>query len=187
MREPANAEQAIDEVCDRFEGRWRAGERPVAEDYLGAVPEAARGDLLRELLRLEIDYRRRGEQPALDDYLPRWPAQDALLRELLAEVLPAPQPAPATPQAPVDLELTAPYQGTPPAHPAGIQAPSDERVTRVLPPSAASAALPEQLGRYKVLRQLRRGATGPSTSPRTHWPNARSPSRCRTSAPEVPR
>jgi hypothetical protein len=88
MPEPANPERAIDEVCDRFEARWRAGEPPVLEDYLGAVPDTARDELLRELLRLEIDYRRRrGEQPALGDYLPRWPQRNALLQELLGEVL----------------------------------------------------------------------------------------------------
>jgi DNA-binding beta-propeller fold protein YncE len=171
MPEPADAELLIDEVCDRFEGCWRAGERPVVEDYLGTVPAAATDELLRELLRLEIDYRRRrGEQPALGDYLPRWPAQSTLLQELLGEVLPAPQAAPALAPAPVALELTASYQGTLPGDSAGLPAPaderitraetsSDERITRVLPPPAVPA-LPEQLGRYKVNRLLRQGGTG---------------------------
>jgi serine/threonine protein kinase len=171
MPEPSDAERLIDEVCDRFEGRWRAGERPVVEDYLVAVPAAASDELLRELLRLEIDYRRRrGEQPSLEEYLPRWPAQSTLLQELLGEVLPAPQVAPAHPPAPLELELTASFQGTFPGDAAGNRGPSDERsthvetssderITRVLPPTAV-AALPEQLGRYKVLRLLRQGSTG---------------------------
>jgi hypothetical protein len=162
MPEPSDLERVIDEVCDRFEARWRAGERPVVEDYLGAVPKAARGELLRELLRLEIDYRRRrGEQPALEDYLPRWPEPDAMLLELLGEVLPAPRPAPAPARPLVELELTASYQGPPTGAAVAIKAPSDERLTRVLPPPpAAPATLPEQLGRYKVLRLLRRDGTG---------------------------
>jgi serine/threonine protein kinase/tetratricopeptide (TPR) repeat protein len=160
MRDPST-EQAIDEVCDQFEGRWRAGEAPVVEDYLRSVPESARDDLLRELLRLEIDYRRRrGEQPALGDYLPRWPQQNTLLQELLGEVLPSPRPAPARPRPPVDLQQTAQYEGTLPEAPAGTQGPSDERITRVLPPAAAPAGLPQQLGRYRVLCLLRQGATG---------------------------
>jgi hypothetical protein len=139
MGEPCNAERAIDEACDRFEGRWRAGQRPVVEDYLGAVPESARDELLRELLRLEIDYRRRGgEQPALADYLPRWPQQSALLEELLRKVLPAPRPALACPRPPVDLQRTAPFQGTAPA----------------------AAHLPQQIGRFQVRARLGAGAFG---------------------------
>ena len=47
----------IDAICDRFEAAWKAGQRPQIEDYLGEVPEAARGQLLRHLLAVELHYR----------------------------------------------------------------------------------------------------------------------------------
>jgi WD40 repeat protein/serine/threonine protein kinase len=48
----------LERVCDRFEDAWRAGQRPRFEDYLGDMPEPGRSALLRELLLLELAYRR---------------------------------------------------------------------------------------------------------------------------------
>jgi hypothetical protein len=31
-----------DQVCDRFEAAWKAGQRPRLEDFLGDTPEAGR-------------------------------------------------------------------------------------------------------------------------------------------------
>jgi serine/threonine-protein kinase len=55
---PLSAAQWINAVCNRFERAWRAGQRPRVEDYLGDAPEPRRAALLRELVALEIDYRR---------------------------------------------------------------------------------------------------------------------------------
>lgn len=67
VRQQAPAEAAIsneiDAVCDRFERAWRDGARPRIEDYLGDVSPADRAGLLRELVALDIDYRRQaGEE-----------------------------------------------------------------------------------------------------------------------------
>ena len=51
--------QRVDEVCDRFEVAWKAGQRPHLEEYLGDTPEPGRLVLLRELLVVELHYRRR--------------------------------------------------------------------------------------------------------------------------------
>src|SRR5437868_6852601 len=62
----------IDAVCDRFEADWRAGRAPRIEDYLGDLAGAGRWALLRELLMLEVELRRRrGETPDPGDYLAR--------------------------------------------------------------------------------------------------------------------
>jgi tetratricopeptide (TPR) repeat protein len=85
-----------DEACDRFEAAWKAGQRPRLEDHLAAVPEAERPTLLRELLLLEIDYRRlAGEQPNVDELLARFPAVNrAWLSGVLSQAaLPATPPA----------------------------------------------------------------------------------------------
>src|SRR4051794_16266162 len=61
----------------RFGEAWREGRRPRIEDYLGEAPEAERGPLLRQLVRLEIRLRRgQGEDSSADEYLRRFPALD---------------------------------------------------------------------------------------------------------------
>jgi hypothetical protein len=63
-----------DKACDSFEDAWKAGERPRIEDYLAAAAEAELAALFRELLRLELYYRRRnGESPDLEEYQERFP------------------------------------------------------------------------------------------------------------------
>jgi serine/threonine-protein kinase len=65
----------VDEVCDRFEAAWKAGERPNIEECLGDVTGPARSILLLELIALEVDYRRRqGEAPQPEEYVARFSA-----------------------------------------------------------------------------------------------------------------
>src|SRR5262245_9358933 len=78
-----SAKRQIDGILVRFERAWRQG-RPRLEEYLEALPADARQALLTELLHLDIDYRRRaGEQPRAEDYLARFPAEEAVVRHLL--------------------------------------------------------------------------------------------------------
>ena len=78
--------QRVDRACDNFEGRLRAGERPPIEDFLGATGGSERQSLLRELVRLEVEYRReQGEAPRLDDYIGRFPDSSAAIREGFAK------------------------------------------------------------------------------------------------------
>jgi WD40 repeat protein/tetratricopeptide (TPR) repeat protein len=68
----------VDKVCDQFEAAWQAkgsdGPRPRIEDFLGDLAEPGRSMLVRELLRLELAYRRdAGESPALKEYQGRFP------------------------------------------------------------------------------------------------------------------
>src|SRR5262249_51774919 len=68
------AVRRIDAACDSFEQAWKAGQRPLIEDSLELVPEPDRSALLRELVPLEIAYRRQtGEGVTLDDYRRRYP------------------------------------------------------------------------------------------------------------------
>jgi tetratricopeptide (TPR) repeat protein len=67
----------INEVCNRFELAWQTGPRPRLEDFLSDTPEPERSALLRELIALDIDYRRRaGENPTAEEYRERFPAVD---------------------------------------------------------------------------------------------------------------
>ena len=58
-----------DQVCDCFEAAWRGGRRPQIEVFLDDASEPTRSLLLRELVGLEVVYRRmRGESPRLSEY-----------------------------------------------------------------------------------------------------------------------
>jgi len=66
--------QHIDRVCDRFEAAWKAGLRPRIDEFLRDAPSSESLDLLRELLVLDLDYRRRlGEKPTLEEYRAQHP------------------------------------------------------------------------------------------------------------------
>src|SRR5262245_52328452 len=61
----------VDRACDAFEKAWKAGQRPSIKEVLAEAPagNALRTKLLRELLALEVNYRRqRGELPKLEEY-----------------------------------------------------------------------------------------------------------------------
>ncbi|MBI2805861.1 MAG: serine/threonine protein kinase [Planctomycetes bacterium] len=76
MNDPLSlsAERRVDEVCVRFESAWQAGQVVKIEEYLGDASGPERTALLRELVRLEVEYRiRRGEQPTIEEYRSRFP------------------------------------------------------------------------------------------------------------------
>src|SRR5438477_577805 len=76
---PAEARH-IDQTCDRFEAAWKAGPRPDLREYLGATAGNLRSALLRQLLLLDWDYRRRaGDGPRAGDYHRQFPDDTALI------------------------------------------------------------------------------------------------------------
>ena len=78
---PARPSERVDELCDRFEAAWRAGAAPRIEDYLAEVEAADRAALLRELVALERELRRkRGERPEAQEYLDRFPEHAGVVR-----------------------------------------------------------------------------------------------------------
>jgi tRNA A-37 threonylcarbamoyl transferase component Bud32 len=82
---------AVDAVCLRFEGAWKtATRRPRLEQYLDEAAAPVRPLLLRELLGLELDYRRQlGEEPAAAEYEARFSGDVALVRAVFATPSPA--------------------------------------------------------------------------------------------------
>ena len=74
---PVPAERQVNAACEPFELAWKAGQRPRIEDYLGDTPKSERSPLLRELIALDIYYRRQaGEEPAPEEYRARFPELD---------------------------------------------------------------------------------------------------------------
>jgi serine/threonine-protein kinase len=69
-----------DEAWDRFEEAWGRGESPRIEDYLVGFEGAEWRALLAGLLASEVEHRRRrGQRPAPEDYLGRFPDQAAVI------------------------------------------------------------------------------------------------------------
>jgi serine/threonine-protein kinase len=83
---PLGVLQEIDRRCEQFEAAWRAGQAPAAEEHLGGLAAAGRRPLLKELLGLELVYRRkRGEVPAREDFLRRFREDADLVNALWRE------------------------------------------------------------------------------------------------------
>ncbi len=79
--DPLENQRRIDAVCDQYEAAFRSG-HPVAIEFLlrthAALPQT---DLLRELIALEVDLRRKsGFAPSREEYLQRFPDSGGILR-----------------------------------------------------------------------------------------------------------
>jgi tRNA A-37 threonylcarbamoyl transferase component Bud32 len=95
-------DEDIDAVADRFEADWKAGRRPSIEHYLRDYGDGDRAVLARELVCLDVIYRRMaGESADLSEYLPRFPELSRLptgelsrLRQSIDRSAPPPRATP---------------------------------------------------------------------------------------------
>src|SRR5262249_2614491 len=133
-----------EELCDRFEAALRAGQRPRIEEYLGEVPEPGRPSVLRELLVLELEYRRRGgERPRPEGYAQRFPASIGLIDGVCDEA--------------------SRYSA---GHSAGRNGPRPD-TTEVSGPRAGGSGqgqVPRNIGKYVVLNRIDGGDRGASSA-----------------------
>jgi serine/threonine protein kinase len=73
----------IEDVLDRFESGWRRGVRPRIEEFAAELAGPLRGELVRQLLPVEIQLRReRGETPSAVEYYARLPADADAIRDV---------------------------------------------------------------------------------------------------------
>jgi WD40 repeat protein/tRNA A-37 threonylcarbamoyl transferase component Bud32 len=91
---PAHLARRVEDVCRRFEGAWQAArtpdQRPVIEAHLSALPEPERPVLLRELIDLELFYRRQqGDVVTTEEYCSRFPDHVETIRDAFLEAPPA--------------------------------------------------------------------------------------------------
>jgi eukaryotic-like serine/threonine-protein kinase len=130
----------IDRVCMEFERQWQAGQQPRIEDYLQAANPDDRGHLLPELLLLEWEFRGTvGQPPALDEYRQRFAADAAVVQAAWVQ---RGQPLKKSGISSGDLR------------------PGHDTLAMQLQPLLAgqhAAAMPERIGRYRVLRRLGQG------------------------------
>jgi Flp pilus assembly protein TadD/serine/threonine protein kinase len=74
---PPELGRRIDAVCSRFEAAWRSGAPPHIHDFLDGWSGAEQSALLRELILLDLDYRRATGLPCrVEDYLTPFPEID---------------------------------------------------------------------------------------------------------------
>jgi hypothetical protein len=141
--ENSNSDWAwINAVADRFECDWKQAGRPLIENYIAEVGEPRRAAFLEELLRVELELRRRaGEDPVPAEYDARFPGHAALIEAVLR-----PKPVGATP---------SPARSSPPTiGPATTQYPTGPNG------EPASADRVPYFGDYEIDRELARGGMG---------------------------
>ncbi len=88
---PVEEAVLLDDVCDAFESKWRAGGQPDIASAVVELPEAVRPVAVRELVALDVFYRRRlRENPVSADYATRFPELNSeWLARLVSDVEPA--------------------------------------------------------------------------------------------------
>jgi serine/threonine protein kinase/WD40 repeat protein len=167
--------QVVDPVCDRFEAAWKAcpafaapacsggpsgcdgprkqgtqdtPPRPRLEDFLGATTGPERAALLRELVLLEIYYRRRcGECPKTDDYRARFPELEE--NWLATAVTAQAEPLAGSPGVSTDLQER--------------EAQGAERSALGARRSAFAVGedgIPRRIGEHRILRKIGAGGMG---------------------------
>jgi eukaryotic-like serine/threonine-protein kinase len=116
---PLDVLQRIDAACIRFEDAWKNGLNPELAAYLAGADQSDRPALLRELLRVELHYRRRsGEDITPDDYVALLPDDEGAVRaafstvklQALAAPIDTPSAAGAAPPSPVLWPTVPGYQ-----------------------------------------------------------------------------
>ena len=83
--EDISTRRQIDEICNEFEQQWSADERSDFGSFLTRIDESHRHILLKLLLEVEIELRRKAGQPiAADDYRYLGDEAVSLVEELLS-------------------------------------------------------------------------------------------------------
>lgn len=73
--------QRLDITCDEFEAEWLDGTRPDLESYIESARVDDRKQLLVELVRMDLEYRREtGELPRADEYVNRFSGYEQEIR-----------------------------------------------------------------------------------------------------------
>jgi hypothetical protein len=75
----------INNAADRFERVWKADPRPRIDDYLAKAQPELRAALFDELMRVELELRRRdGEQLTAEEFVVRFPEHTDRIRAVFA-------------------------------------------------------------------------------------------------------
>jgi WD40 repeat protein/predicted Ser/Thr protein kinase len=138
---PPSVGRYVDRACNRFEAAWRSGGRPRVEEFLGDAEGPVRAALARELIILDLYYRRgAGESCHPEEYRDRFPGLD------LSRV--------------ADALATSECDEAVPSASRGADARTlDTAEGSTVPPFPPPAAGP-RVGDYELLNEVGRGAMG---------------------------
>ena len=141
----------IDAVCNSFEAAWAADERPDPAAFLGDTSGPTRDRLFRELLAIDLDFRRgRGEVPLASEYRDRFPSYQEAIDETFASMRAREATLPTL--GPHGRRAPTAAKGAPKFGEAGYE----------LPPAELNAVVADALrsAGYEVLGELGRGGMG---------------------------
>lgn len=133
----------VDAACDHYEHLWRSNGAPRFSEFLEAVPEEGRENLVRELVRVKCELLLASGQPIeRAEFLSEIPAYEDLVKQVVDDCEKEANPS--------EHEIQLPD-----THSLGDRTwPSPRAVTgRALQP-------PKSLGRFQLVRQLGRGGNG---------------------------
>jgi WD40 repeat protein len=149
--------EQVDQLCDRFEDAWKAGQGPRIEDYLDDVPEPERSKLFEELLQLELAYRGRNQETfTAEEYRQRFPGQAEVIKAVFAATAHrSAKEGAAVPGASCRASAAETGIHTQPTDPGQHQHGSKDGSTR-----ASNAADLPSLPGYEILGELGRGGMG---------------------------
>lgn len=132
--EPTLCFQAIRESCEQYQAAVEQGISPELETYIYAVEESSQPTLLRNLLHVELQRRRRaGQHPTSAEYVSKFPEHGELISTVFFETS--------------SLRSFA----------AAAQSTSGTSVNAPLPTNTPTGDL---LGQYRLIRELGRGGMG---------------------------
>lgn len=132
----------IGKYCDRFEAEWRAGQRPLIEDYLQFVDVEQQPALFRSLLQVELELSREsGREATYDDVAQRFPRYLDIISELINNLEGAASP---------------PKNKTRISHRKRLQSSEPEEQTLDRP----AESHPTKLGRFEIIEVLGEGGFG---------------------------
>src|SRR5262245_60262341 len=103
----------VEQICNHFEAACKAGQRPRIAHYLDHTPEPERPVLLRELLALEVEYRRKsGEGVTPEEYCHQFAEYTDLIWDILGRTQSC-DPGGATPAPVAKIAVPATATETP--------------------------------------------------------------------------
>jgi serine/threonine-protein kinase len=144
--------RAVNRCCERFEARWRAGQRPAISSFLDEVGALERPALLRELLALELELRRaQGESPSVGEYLRQFPDRQPLIADVFAQIEAESGSAAGS---------TADYTPAPRLDEAGPRLSEDATLPPTLTAGSPQDDRTAAIGEYELIEELARGGMG---------------------------